>query len=257
MFKFKKKNLVYFAVFFSFSLILSSINPVLRIPLINTLKYPLIFLTLVKREIGGIIFYHRNLMQSENLKKEIDFLKQKLNAANENYLENIRLKNSLNFKQKSSFKVVAARVIARSLDSWSSVVIIDKGSNSGIKRYMPVISYLGLVGRVVDTTSTTSKIMLINDPNLSVSALVERSRQEGLISGALGAALIMKYLPKEADIEKDDAIITSGLTEAYPKGLFIGRVIDIGSELSGLMRYAVIKPAVNLSSIEEVLIIVQ
>jgi len=257
VFKFKKKNLVYFAVFFSFSLILSSINPVLRIPLINTLKYPLIFLTLVKREIGGIIFYHRNLMQSENLKKEIDFLKQKLNAANENYLENIRLKNSLNFKQKSSFKVVAARVIARSLDSWSSVVIIDKGSNSGIKRYMPVISYLGLVGRVVDTTSTTSKIMLINDPNLSVSALVERSRQEGLISGALGAALIMKYLPKEADIKKDDTIITSGLTEAYPKGLLIGRVIDVGSELSGLMRYAVIKPAVNLSSIEEVLIIVQ
>ncbi|OGX15431.1 MAG: rod shape-determining protein MreC [Omnitrophica WOR_2 bacterium RBG_13_41_10] len=257
MFKFKKKNLVYFAVVFSFSLILSSINPVLRIPLINTLKYPLIFLTLVKREIGGIIFYHRNLVQNENLKKEIDFLKQKLNAANENHLENVRLKNSLNFKQKSSFKVIAARVIARSLDSWSSVVIIDKGSDSGVKRYMPVISYLGLVGRVIDTTSTTSKIMLINDPNLSVSALVERSRQEGLISGALGAALIMKYLPKEADIKNDDAIITSGLTEAYPKGLLIGRVIDIRSELSGLMRYAVIKPAVNLSSIEEVLIIVQ
>ena len=257
MFKFKKKNLVYFAVFFSFSLILSSINPVLRIPLINTLKYPLIFLTLVKREIGGIIFYHRNLVQSETLKKEIDFLKQKLNAANETHLENIRLKNSLNFKQKSSFKVVAARVIARSLDSWSSVVIIDKGSDSGVKRYMPVISYLGLVGRVVDTTSITSKIMLINDPNLSVSAFVERSRQEGLVSGTLGAALIMKYLPKEADIKNDDTIITSGLTEAYPKGLLIGRVIDIGSELSGLMRYAVIKPAVNLSSIEEVLIIVQ
>lgn len=204
-----------------------------------------------------MIFYHRNFTQNESLKKEIAFLKQRLNSFKEIELENIRLKDTLNFRQNSPLKVIAASVIGRSADSWSSVIIVDKGSNSGIKRYMPVMSYLGLIGRVVDTNSTTSKIMLINDPNLSVSAMVQRSRQEGLVCGTLGASLIMKYLPKEADIQKGDMIVTSGMTEYYPKGLLIGSVEDVGSELSGLTRYAVIKPAINLSGIEEVLIIVK
>jgi len=68
--------------------------------------------------------------------------------------------------------------------------------------------------------------------------------------------LIMKYLPKDADIRVSDLIITSGLTEAYPKGLLIGSVVNIGEEFSGLSRYCQIKPVVNLSSIEEVLIII-
>jgi rod shape-determining protein MreC len=66
----------------------------------------------------------------------------------------------------------------------------------------------------------------------------------------------MKYLPKDADIQVSDVIITSGLTETYPKGLLIGSVLNIGEEFSGLSRYAIIKPVVNLSNIEEVLIII-
>jgi len=68
--------------------------------------------------------------------------------------------------------------------------------------------------------------------------------------------LIMKYLPKDSDIKASDIIITSGLTDNYPKGLLIGRVISIGEEFSGLSRYAIVKPAVDLSNIEEVLIII-
>ncbi len=135
-------------------------------------------------------------------------------------------------------------------------MIIDKGSYNGIKRGFVVINHLGLVGRVIETGDYTSKIMLINDPSLGVSAIAQRSRQEGLVSGTLGRSLIMKYLPKDADIQVSDVIITSGLTEAYPKGLLIGSVINIGEEFSGLSRYAIIKPAVNLSGIEEVLVII-
>lgn len=184
-------------------------------------------------------------------------MRQKLNTLNEIYLENMRLKNLLSFKQQSPYKLIAARVIGRSLDSWSSVVLIDKGSFSGIKRGMVAITYLGLLGRVIETTKSTSKILLISDPNLSISGVVQRSRQEGLVSGTLGTHLIMKYLPEEADIRISDTIVTSGLNAAYPKGLLIGKVVDINKEFSGLSRYAIIKPAVNLSDIEEVLVIIQ
>jgi len=253
---FKKKNLIYLVIFVLLVLLLSSLIPALRQPILNTLKYPLSLLTLIRREVGGVIFYHRNFIQVERLKKEIGLLKQKLNAENEIYLENRRLKELLHLKQESSFKVIAARVIGRSADNWSSVIIIDKGSYNGIKRGSVAITYLGLVGRVIETTASTSRLMLINDTNFAVSSIVQRSRQEGLVSGALGNSLIMKYLPQDCDIKVLDVVITSGLTDAYPKGLLIGTVIDIGEEFSGLRRYAIIKPAVNLSNIEEVLIIV-
>lgn len=213
-------------------------------------------MALIRSESGAIIFSHRNLMQNEKLKKDIDFLRNKLNAKEEIELENVRLKNLLYFKQKSPYKLTAARVIARSPDSWGSAIIIDKGKHNGIKRGMAVVTYLGLVGRVIETQQFTSKILLINDPNLGISGVVQRSRQEGLVSGTLGTHLIMRYLPEGSDIRVQDVIITSGLNQIYPKGLLIGTVAAIGKEFSGLSSYAIVKSAVNLSNIEEVLIII-
>lgn len=257
MLKFKKKNLIYLAISCFLILTLAFLTPASKVAFLNILKQPLNLLTLAKREVDAIIFYHRNSIQNQRLKREIDLLRQKLNSLNEAYLENIRLQKLLSLKQKPTYKVIAARVIARSPDTWSSIIIIDKGSNNGIKRGMTAISYLGLLGRVIETTAFTSKIMLINDPNLSISGIVQRSRQEGLVSGTLGNHLIMRYLTEESDIKIQDTIVSSGLNEIYPKGLLIGTVVDIGKEFSGLSRYALIKPAVNLSNIEEVLIIVQ
>lgn len=257
MFEIKKKNLIYSCISACLLLILASLIPQLRAPVLNTLKYPLSLLNLIRREARGIIFYHRNLIQNERLKKEVYLLRQKLNTLEEMRLENARLKNLLSFKEKSQLKVIVARVIAHSPDNWSSQIIIDKGRYNGIKPGMAVINHLGLVGRVMESDKHTSKIMLINDPDFAISSLVQRSRQEGLVSGTLGSSLTMRYLPYEADIKPQDTIITSGLTDIYPKGLLIGTVKDIGEEFSGLSRYAIIKPAVDLSSIEEVLIIVQ
>jgi rod shape-determining protein MreC len=256
VFKFKKKNLIYFCVLCLVLLLAFSSIPYLREPILDTLKQPFSLLALIRRELSAIIFYHRNFIQNENLKKDIDLLRNRLNAQREIYLENARLKKLLYFKQESPYKLIAARVIGRSPDSWSSGIIIDKGRHSGIERAMPVITYLGLVGRVIDAQEFTSKILLINDPNLAISAMVQRSRQEGLVCGTLGSNLIMRYLPEEADIKTQDVIITSGLNQAYPKGLLIGRVVEIGKEFSGLSRFATIKPCVNLSNLEEVLIIV-
>lgn len=256
MLKFRKKNLFYFLAAVILVSAISGLIPALRIPLLNTLKYPLNLLTLSGHELGGIVFYHRNLLRNERFKKEIDLLRNKLNTLNEIYLENNRLRALLSFKQKTPYKVIAARVIARSPDNWSSIIIVDKGQFNGIKRGSVVINYLGLAGRVIETTKSTSKIMLINDPNFGVSAIVQRSRQEGLVTGTLGNSLIMKYLTKDSDVKVSDSVITSGLTNTYPKGLVIGVVTAVGEEFSGLSHYAIIRPAVDLSNLEEVLIIV-
>jgi len=257
VFNFNKNNLILLAVVVSFLIFLSLSITVLSRPALNVSKEPLGAISWLRREIGGIIFYHANLTENIRLRNEVDFLRNKVNNLNEIYLENTRLKNSLSLKQDSKFKFICSRVIARPADNWSSGLIIDRGASSGIKKGMAVVTFLGLAGRIIETTSLTSKVMLLCDPNLGVSSLVQRSRQEGLVSGTLGNNLIMKYLPEDADIKLQDVIVSSGLNDTYPKGLLIGRVIDIGKEFSGLSLYAIVKPAVNLSNIEEVLVITQ
>jgi len=252
----KKKILVIFSALCFLFLFFSFLVPSLKPALLNTLKQPFGIITLIRREFSALVFFHHNYTENERLRIEAGFLNNKLNALREVSFENTRLHKLLSFKTNSPLKVIAARVIGRSADSWSKGIIIDKGGSSGIKRSMVAITYLGLVGRVTEVTESTSKISLISDPNLGVSALVQRSRQEGLVCGTLGTYLIMKYLPLESDIKINDVIITSGLNETYPKGLVIGVVVDIRGEFSGLSRYVVIRPAVNLSNVEEVLIIV-
>jgi len=256
VFKFKNKNLTKSAVSLLLIFLFAVLIQPLSNPALSLFKQPLGLFAFFEDQTRAIIFYHRNYLQNKMLSRDVDILQRKLNDANETYLENERLRNLLSLKQKSSFKVIAASVIGRSPDSWSSVIIINKGRLQGIKQGFVVLTHLGLAGRIVEVANTTSKVMLINDPNVGVSALIQRSRQEGLVSGTLGSLLVMRYLPKDADVQVSDVVVTSGFTDFYPKGLIIGNVVDVGDEFPGLSRYCMIKPVVELSNIEEVLVII-
>lgn len=222
----------------------------------NTFKPHLSFFGLIKREFLGLVFYHRNMLLAQKLQQDLGFLRARLFDLREINLENARLRGLLNFKQKSPWRLVAARVVARSPDSWSSSVILDKGRYNGIKPGMVVISPAGLVGTVIESAQDSAKVLLVNDPNQGVSSIIQRSRQEGLVSGTLGTNLIMRYLPDDADIAVGDLVVTSELSQLYPKGILVGRVVNLGKEFSGLNRYALVKPAVDLANIEEVLVII-
>lgn len=256
MFKLSRKTLISCILIACVVFLLSQTLSCFRNHLQETFKPHLSLISWFKREAGGIIFYHRNLVENEKLRNEIGILRLNLFDLREVYLENTRLKALLGFKQKSPLRLVPARVIARTPDSWSSSVVIDKGKNSGIRRGMVVINLRALVGRVAESEDNSSKVILVNDPSLGISSIVQRSRQEGLVSGTLGANLIMRYLPEGADITVNDLIVTSELSRIYPKGLLVGKVINIGKEFSGLNRYAVVKPAADCSTIEEVLVII-
>ena len=256
MFKLPRKTLINFVLAACAVLLISNSLSCFKNSAQKTFKPNLSFIGLLKRELGGIIFYHRNMIKAKELDSQVEILRSKLFDLRELYQENARFKNLLSFKQKSPLRFISARVIGRSVDSWSSSVIIDKGKYSGIRRGMVVINHRGLIGRIAESTDSISKILLINDPSQGISSIVQRSRQEGLISGTLGANLIMRYLPEDAQITVGDIIVTSELSQIYPKGLLIGKVINVGREFSGLNRYAIVRPAVDLANIEEVLVII-
>jgi rod shape-determining protein MreC len=234
----------------------SFLSPV-KMTVVNVFKIPIKITSFLLKEVRSIVSYRKNAAQNYDLKKDIDRLQQGLVSLEELRLENERLKKLLSFRRQSRFKTVAAAVIARDPSNWVPSVIIDKGKKQGIDKDMAVITELGLVGKVVEVGSTTSKVILINDPDLNVPAMTQRSREIGVISGTILGSCRMRYISLDADLEIGDKIITAGLSQMFPKGIFIGEVVEIRTDPSGLMKLCLVKPAVNLSKIEEVLVILK
>jgi len=252
----KARKLISFVLLIVVVCVISSFIPPVRPVAVSILRFPLVVLSAIKDEAGGLIFYHRNMTRNRRLSEEAALLKSKLVDAREARDENARLRELLNLKKSAPYKVICAQVVGRNPSSWSSSVVIDKGAASGIRKGYVCVGFFGLIGRVVEVSASSSKVMLINDPNLCVSAVLSRSRQEGLICGSLSGVLLMKYLTSESDIQVADEIITSGLTDVFPKGIMIGTVSRIREEFSGGNRYAVVRPAADLTTLEEVLVII-
>ncbi|NLO88489.1 MAG: rod shape-determining protein MreC [Firmicutes bacterium] len=171
--------------------------------------------------------------------------------------ENRRLKELLGFKEKEPYAMTPAQVIGRNPSTWFSDLTINKGSKDGIQVDMPVVTHQGLVGKIIAVYPSYSKVQLIISPNSGISAIVQRTRDNGVLIGLstpIGYTKITR-LHQHADIQEGDIIISSPLTGIYPKGLAIGRVVEVYDDPVSLERSALVKPQVDFDRLEEVLII--
>jgi rod shape-determining protein MreC len=169
--------------------------------------------------------------------------------------ENERLRVSLGFREKSGFSLIAASVIAKDSSNLSDTIVINQGLSKGLKKDTIIISEAGLVGRVDELSANISRVVLITDVNSRISAVISRSRQLGVVHGMPSGICKLKYLPLDSDIEIGDEVVTSGLSDIFPKSILIGRVVNIVREPGGLSISAIIKPSVDFSRLEEVLCI--
>ena len=195
--------------------------------------------------------------ENAQLKNEIHVLKM----ANSRYRELLatqeRLEELLQFKQTINRPVLAAQVIGRDPTGWFKSVIIDKGKWAGLRLDMPVVNAFGVVGRVVSVSSNYAKVLLIIDQNSAVDCLVQRSRDRGMLKGLMSEICKLDYVAKSNDISMGDIVVTSGLGGVFPKGLPVGRILDV-KEISGeLFKDIKIRTAVDFSKLEEVLVILE
>lgn len=151
------------------------------------------------------------------------------------------------------------RVVAMNPSSWFSSFTIDIGSNQGAQLNDPVLNSDGLIGRITEIHGGYAVVTTIIDGRSAVSAMIERTRDSGIIRGNLylteqDELCRMSYLREGAQVIIGDRVITSGLDGVYPKGLYIGTVRDINRDASS-DHYVVVNPAVNFQSIEEVLVL--
>lgn len=189
------------------------------------------------------------------LKDSLEIMKSRLVRLEELELENGRLRGLLEFKKNTPYKTVSARVIGRDPSNWTNIIYIDKGKDDGIKKYMAVTTAKGLAGRVVEAGESSAKVMCITDPDSRIGVLIQDTRHDGLLCGALNSRCRMEYIPLEADVWPGDLIVSSGSGGTVPEGLLVGVVEDVFVDKNGLYQSAVIKPAVDLSKLEEVLCI--
>lgn len=199
--------------------------------------------------------------QNKMLLSEVEQLRNQKVQADELLAENQRLAAMLAYKQSAvQFDLVTARVIARDPGNWTKSITINCGSSDGIQKDMTVVTARGLVGNVSSVTGSTAVVQLILDPRSAVGALVQRpeSRVAGIVEGNVSRADLAKMvnIPRDADIQPGDVIITSGFGGIYPKGLLIGEVKSVTNEEGGLLKYAEIQTAVDFNKLEEVFVIV-
>ncbi len=194
--------------------------------------------------------------QNKELKKEVKELRQAILSLKTFEEENKRLRELLAFKKKNEFETISAQVIGKSATNWRYTIIIDRGSKDGIKKNMPVIVADGLVGQVTEVSGYASQVKLIIDPKSGVGAQLLESRETGIVEGEVGGNLSLSFITREANINKGDAVVTSGLGGLYPKGIYIGLVEEVDQKSYSLYKEIIVSSPIDFSKLEEVMIII-
>jgi rod shape-determining protein MreC len=172
--------------------------------------------------------------------------------------ENERLRRLLGFAEEvAGREVVGARIIGVRLDPKGlQLVTVDRGADEGIERMMPVVVGQGVVGRVYSVASTTSDVLLLSDRNSSIAVLVDRSRARANVRGTGSPdACRLEYALRSDDMVEGDRLITSGTDGVFPRGLPVGTLVGLKRSGQGLYQRADVKPAIDVTKLEEVLIV--
>lgn len=206
-------------------------------------------------ELKKLFFYRETYDEYVRYKRQSELLKARLIAIRENAQAHDRYDKIQDFRGNQNYASIVANVIGRDPSNWNASLIIDRGHAEGVEVGQPVVSPLGVVGRIFEVGHNTSKVILVSDPTFAVAAVVERSRENGLLTGTLQGVLRLQYLTDNADVKVGDVVVTSKLSSAFPEGLLIGQITDVQASINNHTVECLVDPAVDLSELEEVIVI--
>jgi len=200
--------------------------------------------------------------QNVELQSSIQQLQDQLATMEAVAEENARLTKLLEVRDRLEYATTMAEVTARHASQFERVLAIDRGSEAGINVGAPVLSEGGaLAGRITEVGDGWASVMLISDTRSTVTGLDTRTRATGEITGRLSAPLAMSNIPVTDKIATNDRIVTAGIDlgkrfrSGYPKGIPIGRVVDVQQEPGSIVQTALVQPAADLEHIEYVLVL--
>jgi rod shape-determining protein MreC len=200
-------------------------------------------------------FYLRGVRaENRNLKAQIEQMRLEQVRMSQDADQARRLQALLAFKEQFISQTMAAQVIGGSGSDLSRSIYIDKGYNDGIKTDMAVITGDGIVGKVLRVYRSVSQVLLIDDQTSGVGAILDKTRLQGILRGTPSGEVVLEKVMSDETVPAGEMVLTSGGDGIFPKGLLVGRVTRVtpGSELFLNIR---VRPAANLSKLEEVLVV--
>jgi rod shape-determining protein MreC len=196
------------------------------------------------------------LRQKETLEAQLGVLAYLESRLVEVEAENARLRELLKFKDTATGSYQVAEVFGREPSKWFSSVSISIGSLDDVQPDAAVVSQDGLVGRILSVGDHVSTVLLLTDPASGVGALVQRSRDLGVVLGGEGPDILTaRFFSRDADVQVGDIIVTSGMGSKFPGGILIGEVISVQVPQPGLFKEATVKPSADFEHLEEVLVV--
>jgi len=194
--------------------------------------------------------------ENDTLKRQLSDLQVQLQEQRALATRSERLQQLLNLQSSTTVPTVAAEVIAGNPNPGMLTITIGRGAADGVQKDMAVIAPAGIVGRIIGTPAAhAARVQLLIDRNAAAGAFTERTRAGGMVAGAdKDPPLIMDLVSNMADVKPGDVVVASGVDGIYPKGFVIGRV-EISERGSGLYRTITVRPVVDFSSLEEVLVV--
>ena len=191
-------------------------------------------------------------LRQENADLRAEVSRQQLALAQlQEYVRHIQRSQVL--METTSDQGVIATVIARATVPTPQAVLLDKGQSDGLTLDTVILDGLGVIGRVAELQASSALILLLTDPETRVAALIERSREMGLLVGRGRGRCELLYLDMKADLQEGDRVVTAGLKGSFPKGLLLGTVSRIIRDETSGVASAWVTPAAHLGRLEEVL----
>jgi rod shape-determining protein MreC len=211
---------------------------------------------------GYMFRYEALAAENEVLEARIAEMEDVARKADSVSRENERLRQALNLLDThEDYKLVDAYIIGWSSTDWENTLTINRGTSSGIQENMCAITANGeVVGLVTDVGVNWAEVTTILDSTLEISGTISASGYNGMVKGGYveghETLLQMNYLPSAAIIRNKEQVVTSGST-VYPRGLIMGSIVDAGFAETGIAKYALLDPAAEIDSLEQIFIITQ
>ena len=166
-----------------------------------------------------------------------------------------RLQGLLDMVDRYDIDGVSARVTGKSATAWNQTITIDAGRADGVEAGMTVMAANGVVGQVASVSQSTSEVRLLTDSQSGAAAMVQSSREEGIVRGSLEGLLYLQNLDEDAQVAVGDIVVTSGLGGSYVSGLTIGTVVRVDAGEGGSPATVVVSPNAKASALEEVVVV--
>ena len=251
-FFFDYKEYVVLIIFLIISLVFLPLNNSQKLKKIKT--YAFTSFAFINNGADKFLNLFVNDTELKRLRKENAELNLRNNLLRNYALENSELRKLLNSEKQSSFKLIPSRIISKTVSKTQTNFIINSGLDDSVLVGMPVITDVGLVGIINSAADNFSVVKTFKNPDLMISAEVQRSNFNGIISWN-GERLFLKNVPSSADIEKGDRIVTSAFGTLFPPKISLGIVSQKEQDIPGLLRKVYITPFVNLDKIKNVFVV--